>query len=33
MTQPSQYPPVSYRAWLPPFHRNVYIEQPIYARP
>ena len=31
--QPSQFPPVSYRAWLPPFHRNVYIEQPIYTLP
>jgi hypothetical protein len=30
--QPSNYPPVSYRAWLPPFHRNEYIELPKYAR-
>jgi hypothetical protein len=29
--QPSSYPPVSYRAWLPPFHRNEYIELPKYT--
>jgi hypothetical protein len=31
--QPSKYPPVSYRAWLPPFHRSEYIEQPKYTLP
>jgi hypothetical protein len=31
--QPSRFPPVSYGAWLPPFHRNVNIEQPIYTLP
>jgi hypothetical protein len=24
---PSVYPSVSYRAWLPPFHRTVYVQQ------
>jgi Dolichyl-phosphate-mannose-protein mannosyltransferase len=24
---PSMYPSVSYRAWLPPFHRTVYVQQ------
>ena len=31
--QPSRYPPISYTAWLPPFHRNEYIEQPRYTLP
>ncbi len=31
--QPSKYPPVNYRAWLPPFHRSEYIEQPEYELP
>lgn len=30
--QPSNYPPVNYRAWLPPFHRSEYIELPKYTR-
>lgn len=30
--QPSRFPPVPYRAWLPPFRRSESIEQPIYAR-
>ena len=29
----SPYPPVRYRAWLPPFNRQEYIEQPIYSEP
>ncbi|MGC8550104.1 MAG: hypothetical protein ACP5M4_10430, partial [Acidobacteriaceae bacterium] len=24
---PSQFPPVKYTAWLPPFHRDVYIQK------
>jgi hypothetical protein len=24
---PSGFPPVTYNAWLPPFHRNVYIQE------
>lgn len=31
--QPSRFPPISYRAWLPPFHRDEYTEQPIYTAP
>ena len=31
--QPSRYSPISYTAWLPPFHRNEYIEQPKYTLP
>jgi hypothetical protein len=30
--QPSNYPPLNYRAWLPPFHRSEYIELPKYIR-
>jgi hypothetical protein len=26
-TQPSNYPPVSYLAWLPPFHRTVDVQE------
>ncbi len=28
---PSRFPPVEYRTWLPPFHRTLYIEQPLAA--
>jgi hypothetical protein len=24
---PSKYPPVTYRTWLPPFPRMIYIQQ------
>lgn len=30
---PTPFPPVEYRAWLPPFHRREYIEQPRYLSP
>ncbi len=31
--QPSKYPSVTYRTWLPPFHRSESIEQPEYLSP
>jgi hypothetical protein len=26
-TEPSEFPPINYTAWLPPFHRTIYIDR------